>query len=98
MANRTTLSHIVNGDVSTRDAKIALRDELAKRVVMASDRDVSPIANLLNKVLDDLEAMPDPNATTKTPEQKEADEVAAARATRAARKASGETVGRKAAK
>lgn len=92
---RSLATVVRDKDTGTREAKMAIRDELATRLTMCSDTQAASIAKVLNQILDEIEAMPDPDAVEKTAQEREADEVAAARAEREARKAAGTVVGRK---
>lgn len=86
---------ITHKESTLLEQKVALRDELVKRLATCSDTQAASIGKVLDKVMDDIAALPDPEAKVKTPAELEADEVAAARAARAAKKAAGTVVGRK---
>lgn len=95
MPGQSLVTIVTHKESSLREQKTALRDELVKRLATCGDSQAASIGKVLDKVMDDIAALPDPDEKVKTAAELEADEVAAARAARAAKKASGEVVGRK---
>ena len=66
---------------SRRETLVALRDELAARIPGASNKDVAALAGRLERILDQIEAVPDRKDVSA------ADEIAQRRAARRAKPA-----------